>query len=276
MMTSAPGCTAGRWGRSISSPPRIQASTDQEFFLVLKEFSPSLTRNAEMDEDFLVPSARDPSLETPGESARKAAVAAGMPYGYEVEYRDLTINGHTLGFGEPIRVKRNQRVLLHIVNGSATAIRSLALPGHTFHVLALDGNPVPTPADLPVLWLGPGERISALVTMNHPGVWILGDIGEDRFLGMGTIVEYRRSDRRRPVDITTVRGVGLPSVRHCRWRPNPAGRNHRSPLHRGQCRRQGLQPMAHQRRGVRNGDDGATGAAPPWTTLSPSNAQRER
>jgi FtsP/CotA-like multicopper oxidase with cupredoxin domain len=38
---------------------------------------------------------------------------------------------------------------LHIVNGSATEIRSLALPGHTFTVVALDGNPVPHPATVP-------------------------------------------------------------------------------------------------------------------------------
>jgi hypothetical protein len=30
---------------------------------------------------------------------------------------------------------------------SATEIRSLALPGHVFRVIALDGNPVPTPAE---------------------------------------------------------------------------------------------------------------------------------
>lgn len=46
--------------------------------------------------------------------------------------------------------------LFHVINGSATEIRSLALPGHTFNVVALDGNPVPTPAQVPVLW--PGDR----------------------------------------------------------------------------------------------------------------------
>jgi len=95
-----------------------------------------------------------------------------------------------LGHGDPIRVETNERVLLHVVNGSATEIRSLALPGHTFHVVALDGNPVPTPVDVPVLWIGTGERVSALVEMTHPGVWILGDVGDDRDHGMGIVVEY--------------------------------------------------------------------------------------
>jgi FtsP/CotA-like multicopper oxidase with cupredoxin domain len=42
-----------------------------------------------------------------------------------------------------------------------------------------------------VLWLGTGERISAIVEMNHPGVWIMGDLADDdRHRGMGIIVEY--------------------------------------------------------------------------------------
>jgi len=78
-----------------------------------------------------------------------------------------------------------------VLNASAGEIRSLALPGHTFKVVALDGNPVPTSKDVPVLWLGTAERISAMVEMNHPGVWIMGDLADDdRKRGMGIVVEY--------------------------------------------------------------------------------------
>lgn len=81
--------------------------------------------------------------------------------------------------------------MFHILNGSATEIRSLALPGHSFQVVALDGNPVPNPISVPVLWIGTAERISAVVQMNHPGVWILGDLDDgDRGHGMGIVVEY--------------------------------------------------------------------------------------
>ncbi len=48
-----------------------------------------------------------------------------------------------LGEGEPIRVREGERVLFHVLNASATETRSLALPGHVFRVVALDGNPVP-------------------------------------------------------------------------------------------------------------------------------------
>src|ERR1039458_8240631 len=130
-------------------------------------------------------------MEAADEFAMKASLAKGMPHGYEVGYGSFTINGRMLHHGEPIRVKQGERVLFHVLNGSATEIRSLALPGHTFKVVALDGNPVPNPASVPVLWLGTAERVSAMVEMNHPGVWILGDLADDdRRHGMGIVVEY--------------------------------------------------------------------------------------
>jgi FtsP/CotA-like multicopper oxidase with cupredoxin domain len=163
---------------------------DREVFLVLKEFEPTFSRGGDMPQDFLPPT-EVKELKDQGESAMKASLAKGMPHGYEVGYRSFTINGRILGRGEPIRVKPRERVLFHILNGSATELRSLALPGHTFRVIALDGNPVPNPVSVPVLWLGTAERVSAIVEMIHPGVWILGDLDDDdRRHGMGIVVEY--------------------------------------------------------------------------------------
>ncbi len=109
----------------------------------------------------------------------------------DVEFRLYSINGKMLGAGEPIRVKPLQRVLFRIVNASATLHHRLALPGHRFRVLALDGNAVPTPATVPVLDLAPGERVDAIVEMNRPGVWVLGELKNDqRAAGMGIAVEY--------------------------------------------------------------------------------------
>jgi len=160
-------------------------------FLVLKEFQPTFSRGGDMAQDFLAPTTRDHSLEETGESAMKASLARGLPHGYEVGYASFTINGRVLGHGEPVRVKHGERVLFHVLNGSATEIRSLALPGHSFQVVAVDGNPVPNPATVPVLWIGTAERVSAIAQMNHPGVWILGDLdNDDRSRGMGIVVEY--------------------------------------------------------------------------------------
>jgi hypothetical protein len=56
-------------------------------------------------------------------------LANGLPHGYEVGYRYFTMNGRRLGHGESVRVKQGERVLFHVLNGSATEIRSLALSG---------------------------------------------------------------------------------------------------------------------------------------------------
>ena len=186
---------AGQYGGQVG-PVYIEPKTDpgnydREVFLILKEFEPTFSRGGDMPQNFLPPvTARE--LEEQGDSAMKASLAKGMPHGFEVGYGSFTINGRMLGHGEPVRVKTGERVLFHILNGSATEIRSLALPGHSFQVIALDGNPVPNPARVPVLWLGTAERISAVVEMNHPGVWIMGDLADDdRRNGMGIVVEYQ-------------------------------------------------------------------------------------
>jgi FtsP/CotA-like multicopper oxidase with cupredoxin domain len=118
--------------------------------------------------------------------------AEGSAEGYqEVVYEHSTINDRTLGFGEPLRVRAGERVLLHVLNASATLLHNLSLPGHRFQVTALDGNPVPTQALVETLRLGPAERVDAVVTMNQPGVWVLGETDPAlRRAGMGIVVEY--------------------------------------------------------------------------------------
>jgi FtsP/CotA-like multicopper oxidase with cupredoxin domain len=185
------GQYSGQVGPVYIEPKNEPGRYDREIFLVLKEFEPTLSRGGDMPQDFLSPTIKIKELEDAGESAMKASLAKGMPHGYEVGYDSFTINGRMSGHGEPIRVKQGERVLFHVLNGSATEIRSLALPGHLFRVVALDGNPVPNPAQVPVLWIGTAERVSATVDMNHPGVWILGDTADDdRRHGMGIVVEY--------------------------------------------------------------------------------------
>lgn len=108
-----------------------------------------------------------------------------------VSYACSSVNGRMLGHGEPITVRERQRVLLQILNASATEPHWLALPGHKFQVLALDGAPVATQATVETLRLGPAERITALLTMGAPGAWVLGEPQKSfRDAGMGIIIEY--------------------------------------------------------------------------------------
>ncbi|WP_231127357.1 multicopper oxidase domain-containing protein [Mycobacterium colombiense] len=184
------GQYSGLVGPVYIEPAHDAGAYDQEIFLTLKEFEPAFSRGGDMASDFLA-GEQDQGLKERGESAMAASLGRGESPGNEVGYGAFAINGRMLGHGDPIRVQAGQRVLVHVLNGSATETRSLALPGHTFDIVALDGNPVPTRAAVPVLWLGAGERISAIVSMTNPGVWVLGDLSDDdRGHGMGAVVEY--------------------------------------------------------------------------------------
>jgi FtsP/CotA-like multicopper oxidase with cupredoxin domain len=109
----------------------------------------------------------------------------------DVNYRLCSINGKMLGAGDPVRVKSAQRVLFRVLNASATTSHRLALAGHKFQVVALDGNAVAKTQSVPVLVLAPGERVDAIVEMNNPGVWIFGEEDKSqRDAGGGIAVEY--------------------------------------------------------------------------------------
>jgi FtsP/CotA-like multicopper oxidase with cupredoxin domain len=168
---SAPHTTSGRdlnhstytgqFGFFYIEPANDPGAYDQEVFLALKEWEPYLSMMG--DEDGFL----------------------------DVAWKYSSINGHALGHGDPIHVKAGQRVLLRILNASATIHRRIALAGHTFHVTALDGNKIASPRATPVLELGPAERIDAIVEMNNPGVWIFGDTDDkERKSGMGIVFEY--------------------------------------------------------------------------------------
>lgn len=185
------GQYSGLVGPVYIEPRHEPGAYDREVFLTLKEFDPFFSQGGDMAMDFLRPDTVEAALKARGEQAMQASLGRGDKHGYEVGYQAFAINGRTLGHGEPVRVKAGERVLFHVLNGSATELRSLALPGHTFTVVAMDGNPVPKPTRVPVLWLGTAERISAIVEMDRPGVWVMGDLADDdRSRGMGIVVEY--------------------------------------------------------------------------------------
>jgi len=152
---------SGQFGVLYIEPKNEPGDYDAEIFLTLHGWDPYLSTMGD-DEGFL-----------------------------EVGYKSYSINSHALGSGEPIRVQKGQKVIFRIVNSSATLPHRLALSGHSFTVLNLDGNPVPVSRTVDVLELGPAERVDALVTMNRPGVWILGELDDKiRDAGLGTTVEY--------------------------------------------------------------------------------------
>jgi FtsP/CotA-like multicopper oxidase with cupredoxin domain len=123
-----------------------------------------------------------------------AALLASADGAMDPAYNVSTINGRILGFGEPLRVKSGERVLFHILNSSPTEVHWIALAAHSFQVIALDGNKVAQPQTVSMLRLAPAERVSALVEMNHPGAWVMGEVRKHIMAaGMGIVVEYAGS-----------------------------------------------------------------------------------
>jgi FtsP/CotA-like multicopper oxidase with cupredoxin domain len=151
----------GQFGVLYIEPKNEPGDFDAEVFLTLHGWDPYLSTMGD-DEGFL-----------------------------EVGYKSYSVNSHALGSGDPIRVQKGQKVIFRIVNASATLLHRVALSGHSFTVLSLDGNPVPTPRAVDVLELGPAERVDAAVTMNRPGIWILGELDDTiRSAGLGVTIEY--------------------------------------------------------------------------------------
>ncbi|GAA4478640.1 multicopper oxidase family protein [Gluconacetobacter asukensis] len=139
----------------------------------------------------------------PGRHDREVLLAAhhwdgalpGIPASPEFcampRYRYATFNGRLMQAAEPVRVRQGERVLFRFLNASATEAVSLALPGHAFTVVALDGNPVASPAPVSVITLGVAERVDAIVHMNRPGRWVLGPTDPaQQTAGLGRVIEY--------------------------------------------------------------------------------------
>ena len=176
------GTYTGQFGFAYVEPANDPGAYDQELFLALRDWEPFYsTQLVDMDDQ------DDPNAPQP----EKPTVLNTAPSGLQVTSTTYSINDRALGAGEPIRVRQGQRILFHFLNASAIENRRISLGGHKFQVIALDGNPVPTPTQVETLFLGVGERVCALVEMNNPGVWVLGEPTDIiRNAGLGVLVEY--------------------------------------------------------------------------------------
>ncbi len=176
------GMYGGQFAFVYVEPRRDDGRYDREFFLTSHEWEPrfvNMTEEARSAEEMLHVRVDTDDEDEMGEG------------GWDIQYGLASLNGKALGHGHPLQVKQGERVLFHFLNASATESMQLALPGHQFLVLALDGKPVPRPALVPTLDLGVGERVDAIVAMTSPGVWVLGSTDDDtRSKGLGVVVEY--------------------------------------------------------------------------------------
>ena len=157
------GTYTGQFGCFYIEPKNDAGAYDQEIFLTLHDWS--------------------------------AYLAGGGDSSMDAAYDYSTINDRMLGYADPIKVREGQRILVHVLNASASMIHWLALSRHEMTVVALDGNPVPKPSLVSAVRLGSAERVDVVVTMNRPGIWILGETREPmRKAGLGVVIEYANQE----------------------------------------------------------------------------------
>jgi plastocyanin len=127
--------------------------------------------------------------------------------------RDATLRGGEFGTDEflmdgkmheaipPIVVKAGDRVLLRLIN-AGTLAHPFHTHGHSFTIVATDGNPVPEHAQLTkdTVLIAPGERYDLAFEATNPGVWMVHcHIEHHAANGMMTVIQYEGSQPTGPL-----------------------------------------------------------------------------
>ncbi len=109
-----------------------------------------------------------------GASGYNSAMLAGHgAHTGGASFNVFTINGRAAPDIEDIVVKKGDRVRLRFVNASSVSYHPMHVHGHQARVVALDGNPVPSPTVRNVELLAPGQTADVEFIANNPGVWMM-------------------------------------------------------------------------------------------------------
>jgi plastocyanin len=102
------------------------------------------------------------------------------------------MNGHAHESIPPIELAAGERVLIRLMN-LGNLPHAIHSHGHSFHIVATDGNPVPRGMELlkDTVLIGPGERYDLELTGDNPGVWMFHCHMENHAAnGMMTLIQY--------------------------------------------------------------------------------------
>lgn len=102
------------------------------------------------------------------------------------------MNGKTHEAIPPIVVAEGESVRIRLIN-AGTLAHPYHTHGHSFRIVATDGNPVPEGAQLTkdTIWIAPGERYDIVFEANNPGVWMAHcHIENHAANGMMTVIQY--------------------------------------------------------------------------------------
>lgn len=153
---SAHGDEAAQLDMGLAGPFIVEAAGtryDREYVLVL-------------DDWMVLPDGRNGALAMAGHGAMAEHVMA---------HNLFTVNGRAFPDTQPLTVREPDRVLLRFIGASTSTVHPMHLHGHSFTIVAVDGNPVPQAARLvrDTLPVGPGERYDVELLADNPGAWLL-------------------------------------------------------------------------------------------------------
>ncbi len=102
------------------------------------------------------------------------------------------MNGHAHESISPIELAEGERVLLRLMN-LGNLPHAIHSHGHSFKIVATDGNPAPEGMELikDTVLIGPGERYDLELSGDNPGVWMFHCHMENHAAnGMMTLIQY--------------------------------------------------------------------------------------
>ncbi len=145
----------GLYGAFIVEPTVVAEKWDREYTLILGEWDLELT----------------PAVAT---GKQGPGPGDGTLRGGERGADFFLINGRMHGAISPIRITQGERILLRVIHAGAIP-HPIHTHGHSFTLVATDGNVVPLVARLikDTVLIGPAERYDLVIEGNNPGVWMV-------------------------------------------------------------------------------------------------------
>ncbi len=163
----------GLYGSFIVEPRHQTEQYDSDYTYILTEWDDELT----------------PDVAT-GKAPRgpRDSTLRGGEFGTDF----FLMNGKMHEAIPPIVVTEGDKVLIRLINAGNLA-HPFHTHGHSFRIVATDGNPVPPDAQLTkdTVLVAPGERYDIVFEANNPGVWMAHcHIENHAANGMMTLIEY--------------------------------------------------------------------------------------
>jgi FtsP/CotA-like multicopper oxidase with cupredoxin domain len=116
----------------------------------------------------------------------------GSPHSKELDFDHFLLNGKVGDAVPPITVRPGERIRIRLIN-AGSLVHVMHTHGHSFKVIALDGNPLPPGAQYvkDSVTIGPSERVDIELQANNPGVWMFHCHVEHHMAnGMMTTIRY--------------------------------------------------------------------------------------